>query len=197
MTRLVALALFLFPLVLSAASPRYSTVVIDAGHGGWDRGGVPGQRIAEKIVTLDVAERLRNYLDSREIRTVMTRSDDTFVPLGNRVRIANAQRNAIFVSVHFNSGQRVAAQGIETYFYGRSGRSLARNIHSRMVRGLGAEDRRVRQRGYFVLRRVRIPAVLVECGFLTNPYEGKLAQRPDRRQLIAAKIGEGILATIR
>lgn len=197
MTRLSAVLLVLFFLTFFAAVARSSTVVIDAGHGGWDHGGVPGQRIKEKNMTLDVARRLRSYLETRDIRTVMTRSDDNFVSLGERVRIANAQRSAIFVSVHFNSGQRPGAQGIETYFYGRSGRRLAQNIHARVVRGLGAEDRRVRQRGYFVLRRTRIPAVLVECGFLTNPFEGKLAERPERRQSIATKIGEGILATIR
>ena len=57
------------------------TVVIDAGHGGHDRGGIPGQRIAEKVMTLDVAQRLRNVLEASGYRVVMTRDSDVFVPL--------------------------------------------------------------------------------------------------------------------
>src|ERR687888_1323115 len=79
------------------------TVVIDAGHGGYDRGGIPGQRIAEKDMTLDVALRLRNVLTASGHRVVMTRSTDVFVPLGGRVAIANSYRNAVFICIHFNA----------------------------------------------------------------------------------------------
>ncbi len=95
------------------------TVVIDAGHGGHDRGGIPGQRIAEKVMTLDVAQRLRNVLEASGYHVVMTRDSDVFVPLGTRVAIANSYRNAIFVCVHFNATNRMGASGIETYFYSR------------------------------------------------------------------------------
>jgi N-acetylmuramoyl-L-alanine amidase len=88
------------------------TVVIDAGHGGYDRGGIPGQRVSEKDMTLDVARRLRSVLQASGYRVVMTRDSDVFVPLGTRTAIANSQRNAIFVSVHFNSATRKGASGI-------------------------------------------------------------------------------------
>ena len=91
-------------------------VVIDAGHGGHDRGGIPGQRVAEKDMTLDVARRLRNVLSASGYRVVMTRDSDVFVPLPTRVAIANSYRNAIFVCIHFNATQRRSACGIETYF---------------------------------------------------------------------------------
>ena len=78
------------------------TVVIDAGHGGYDRGGIPGQRVSEKDMTLDVARRLKSVLAASGYRVVMTRDSDVFVPLGTRCAIANSNRNAIFVSVHFN-----------------------------------------------------------------------------------------------
>src|SRR6266704_7096772 len=87
------------------------TVVIDAGHGGHDRGGIPGQRIAEKVMTLDVAQRLRNVLSASGYRVVMTRDSDVFVPLPTRVSIANSCRNAIFVCIHFNATQRQGAGG--------------------------------------------------------------------------------------
>jgi len=93
-----------------------TTVVIDAGHGGFDRGGIPGQRIPEKEMTLDVAQRLKGVLTAAGYRVVMTRDSDVFVPLATRVAIANSYRNAIFVCIHFNSAKRMGAGGIETYF---------------------------------------------------------------------------------
>src|SRR3954464_5083 len=82
------------------------TIVVDAGHGGFDRGGVPYQRIGEKNLTLDVAQRLGRVLRSAGYRVGLTRDSDVFVTLGQRVAIANSYRNATFVSVHFNSASR-------------------------------------------------------------------------------------------
>jgi N-acetylmuramoyl-L-alanine amidase len=169
-----------------------NTVVIDAGHGGFDRGGIPGQRVAEKTVALDVAQRLRRSLEASGYRVVMTRDSDVFVPLGTRVAIANSYRNAIFVCVHFNSAPRSGASGIETYFYNRDSLALASAIHYNVTRNVGATNRGVRRRGYFVLRRTRIPAVLVECGFLTNPTEARNAQNTSYRQKLADSIAAGV-----
>jgi N-acetylmuramoyl-L-alanine amidase len=168
------------------------TVVIDAGHGGYDRGGIPGQRVSEKDMTLDVAQRLRSVLAASGYRTVMTRSSDVFVPLGTRTAIANSYRNAIFVSVHFNSATRRGASGIETYFYSRDSLPLASAIHHYVTGGAPSENRGVRRRGYFVLRRTNIPAVLVECGFLTNPTEAAYAQSASYRQKLAEAIAAGV-----
>ena len=168
------------------------TVVIDAGHGGYDRGGIPGQRVSEKDMTLDVARRLRSVLQASGYRVVMTRDSDVFIPLGTRTAIANSQRNAIFVSVHFNSATRRGASGIETYFYGRDSLALASAVHHYVAGGAPSENRGVRRRGYFVLRRTNIPAVLVECGFLTNPTEAAYAQNASYRQKLAEAIASGV-----
>ena len=168
------------------------TVVIDAGHGGHDRGGIPGQRIAEKDMTLDVAQRLKNVLSASGYRVVMTRSTDVFVSLGGRVAIANSYRNAIFVCIHFNATGRSGASGIETYFYSRESLPLASAIHYYVTGGAPSANRGVRRRGYYVLRRTSIPAVLVECGFLTNPTEAAYAQSVSYRQKLAEEIAAGI-----
>ncbi len=168
------------------------TVVIDAGHGGHDRGGIPGQRVAEKAMTLDVAQRLRNVLETSGYHVVMTRDSDVFVPLGTRVAIANSYRNAIFVCVHFNATNRMGASGIETYFYSRDSLPLASAIHHFVVRGAPSANRGVRRRGYYVLRKTNIPAVLVECGFLTNPTEAAYAQTASYRQKLAEEIAAGV-----
>lgn len=175
------------------APVRSSTVVvIDAGHGGFDRGGIPGQRVSESMMTLDVALRLRSVLQASGYRVVMTRSTDVFIPLGTRVAIANSYRNGIFVCVHFNSATRRGANGIETYFYSNQSLSLASAIHYYVAGGAPSLNRGVRRRGYFVLRRTTIPSVLVECGFLTNPSEAGYVQSSSYRQKLAEEIARGV-----
>lgn len=168
------------------------TIVVDAGHGGHDRGGVPYQRIGEKGMTLDVAQRLRQVLQASGYRVVMTRSSDVFIPLGQRSAIANSYRGATFVSVHFNSAPRSGANGIETYYYRGDSASLAASIHRNVVAVASTENRGIRRRGYFVLRRTAIPGVLVELGFLTNPSEGRTIQNAGYRQKLAEAIARGI-----
>jgi len=167
-------------------------VVIDAGHGGLDRGGIPGQPVAEKTMTLDVALRLREVLEASGYRVVMTRDSDVFVPLPTRVAIANSYRKAVFVCIHFNAARRGGANGIETYFYNRDSLPLASAIHYYVSRGAPSPNRGVRRRGYYVLRKTSIPAVLVECGFLTNPTEAQYAQTVSYRQQLAEEIARGI-----
>ena len=176
----------------SLAFGQARTVVIDAGHGGFDRGGVPGQRISEKDKTLDVALRLRRILQADGTRVIMTRDRDVFIPLGTRTAIANSYRDAIFVSIHFNCSSRGGANGIETYYYRSDSAALAASIHRNVVAGAPTENRGIRRRGFFVLRRTAIPSVLVECGFLTNPTEGRLAQTDSYRQKLAEQIARGI-----
>ncbi len=177
----------------ASAQTRYTTIVIDPGHGGFDRGGIPGQRVPEKIMALDVSLRLKPLLEKAGYKVVMTRNTDVFVPLGTRVSIANSYPNAIFVCIHFNSATRSGANGIETYFYSTESAPLAGSIHSALVGVAPSENRGVRRRGYFVLRRTTIPAVLLECGFLTNPTEAQYAQTDAYRQKLAQEIARGIL----
>jgi N-acetylmuramoyl-L-alanine amidase len=176
----------------ASAFGQSRTIVIDAGHGGFDRGGVPGQRISEKDKCLDVAQRLKRILQADGYRVIMTRDSDVFIPLPTRVAIANSYRGANFVSIHFNCASRVGANGIETYYYSSDSASLAASIHRNVVSGAPSENRGIRRRGFYVLRRTSIPAVLVECGFLTNPTEGRLALTGDYRQKLAEQIARGI-----
>ena len=178
--------------VSSQSSRPSSIIVIDAGHGGFDRGGIPGQRVAEKTMTLDVAQRLRAVLIARGYRVVMTRDSDVFVPLPNRIALANSYRDAVFVCIHFNSATRRGANGIETYFYNHDSLPLASAIHYYVAGGAPSPNRGVRRRGYYVLRKARVPAVLVECGFLTNSNDAEYAQLESYRQQLAEEIARGI-----
>lgn len=179
---------------IAAAPAQALTVVVDAGHGGIDRGGAPGQRVPEKPYTLDVAQRLAATLRTNGMRVILTRDGDYFVGLRQRCDIANAQSNAIFVSIHFNGAPRSAADGIETYYYSGQSASLAASVHKRVLAATGLEDRHVRRRGFFVIRRTNIPAVLVELGFLSNPDTAqKVSGSPAYRQRLADAVARGIL----
>ena len=175
---------------------RPGIVVIDPGHGGHDRGGIPGQQLAEKALTLDTARRLARILRANgAIKVVMTRDDDTFVSLTERTNIANryAGSGAVFISIHYNSALREGAYGIETYYNNRRAYHLAALVHPRVIQAMDSIGRGIRQRGYRVLRKNRLPAILVECGYLTNRFEAERASNPNYRQRIARAIASAIL----
>jgi N-acetylmuramoyl-L-alanine amidase len=169
-------------------------VVVDAGHGGHDPGGIPQNIIHEKGVALDVAMRLKTYLEAAGLRVVMTRSEDVFVTLGERVRIANSQRDALFVSIHFNSALRSEARGVEGYYGSPSAAPLAEMIHERLLPvTVNPDYRPVKHATFWVLRETKCPAVLVECGFLTNPEDASAALQPDYRETLAREIAAAVV----
>jgi N-acetylmuramoyl-L-alanine amidase len=175
------------------AENSFSMVVIDPGHGGSDPGGIRGQIVPEKTVTLDTALRLQKLLQRAGLRTVMTRSTDIFVPLSERSAIADAEHDAIFVSIHYNASPRRGAHGIETYSESNRGAVLAARIQQEIIHRVSTENRGTRSAEFSVLRKCRAPAVLVECGFLTNPTEAQLALTTAYREQIAEQIAAGII----
>ena len=176
-----------------------ATVVLDAGHGGHDPGGIPGQRYSEKEAALRIAQLVQKRLKVRGHRVLMTRSSDEFVELSRRVAIANsAPANTLFVSIHLNSAPNRDAHGIETYHFDERSRRLAEAIHARVLKVTGEEDRFVRRARFYVLRYNRRPAVLAELGFLTNPAEGaRIARSGAYREKLAGAVADGILSVAR
>lgn len=172
----------------------FTTVVVDAGHGGKDNGALRRYGGAEKNATLDVATRLARKLRDSQFETVMTRSSDVFVSLEERVAISNRQENAIFVSVHFNDSGRRGIHGFETYYHSPVARDLAYRIQQRLTTIRGGSNRGVKTANFRVLRKANYPAVLVECGFLSNRSEGAAVRSADYRDELAEKIAEAIVA---
>ena len=174
-------------------SRSFDTVVIDPGHGGHDSGAVGRRGTREKSVALDVANRVESKLRGAGFRTVMTRDTDRFITLGKRTRTLNRQDNAVMVSIHFNSARRRSAKGIETFYHSRCSRRLATKIQDQMLRAVRAPNRGVKRANFYVLRKARYPAVLVECGFLSNYYEDRLARRSSHREKLAQRIAQGVV----
>lgn len=171
----------------------FQTVVIDAGHGGHDTGARSRHGLLEKTAALDVALRLNQKLRDVGFSTVLTRADDTFIPLDRRARISNSQDNAVFVSIHFNDARRSWARGAETFYKSGPGRVLAGQIEDSLVEIPGVEDRGIKAANFRVLKLAQYPAVLVECGFLSNGYEASLARSSAHRDALAGKIAEGLV----
>ena len=171
----------------------FTTVVVDAGHGGKDNGAFRRFGGAEKNATLDVATRLAAKLRESQFHVVMTRSSDVFIPLDERAAISNRQSNAIFVSVHFNDSGRRGIRGFETYYRSPVARTLAYRIQQQIMTLPGAVNRGVKTANFRVLRKAAYPAVLVECGFLSNRKEGAAARSASRRDDLADKIAEAIV----
>ncbi len=174
-------------------SRTFTTVVVDAGHGGSDSGAYRRTGPPEKIVTLDVARRLDRKLRESQLRTVMTRSADEFISLDRRVAIGKGEKNSVFVSVHFNDSSRRGIRGFETYYHAPFAAGLAEQIQRKLMTMPGAVNRGVKHANYRVLRNAPYPAVLVECGFLSNRREGSEAGSMAYREQLADKIAEAIV----
>lgn len=171
----------------------FDTVVVDAGHGGKDSGATRRYSPAEKVIALDVAQRLNRKLRESQFKTVMTRSSDIFVELDQRVAIGNRHDNSIFVSVHFNDSRRRGIQGVETYYASPYARSLAQRIQSKLSTLPGTRSRGIHTANFRVIRNAVYPSVLVECGYLSNRNEGRKSRSADYRDLLADKIAEAIV----
>src|SRR5437870_6523414 len=174
-------------------SKSFSTVVVDAGHGGKDNGAYRKFGGAEKIATLDVATRLARKLRESDLKIVMTRSTDVFIPLEERVAIENAQKNSIFVSIHFNDSRRRGIHGFETYYHSANSSDLAHRIQSKLMTIPHSANRGVHTANFRVLRLAKYPAVLVECGFLSNRLEGGEARDAEYRETLADRIAEAVV----
>jgi N-acetylmuramoyl-L-alanine amidase len=197
---------------------KVQTVVLDPGHGGHDKGQV-SRYGAEKDFALDVARKLRPILQAKGLRVIMTREGDYFVPLEVRAKIANAARNSIFVSIHFNAtNDDPNATGFEIFSFTPRGapstsdgtaaassvnvqpgssvdaQSLALSacIYHSVLGHLREYDRGIKRARFAVLRLTKVPAVLIEGGFLTESGESKLISNKDWRAKLAGAIGIGI-----
>jgi N-acetylmuramoyl-L-alanine amidase len=169
------------------------TVVLDAGHGGYDQGAfsILGN---EKDYALDVVERARDLLTKAGFNVRLTRSADVFVRLEDRAAFTNRQSNAIFVSVHFNAGAREDFQPCIGNLRDPENIALATAMHAALITKLRVSDRGIKRARFIVLRDCNIPAVLIEGGFLTNAQDRVRIATPIYRQMLAQAILQGVLS---
>lgn len=214
----------LAPPVRPVAQPRRAVhgknepvvVVLDPGHGGKDSGAICGA-VMEKELTLDVALRAELLLRSAGYTTLLTRDSDRYLSLAERAAVGNHEKNSLFISIHFNDGERAAASGVETYFAVRQSATspgifawlpflrpaeskpllaksegLARFLQAALVERTRAVNRGIKSEQFYVIANVRHPAALVEGGFITNPSDLTKLATAEYRQQIASSISEGV-----
>lgn len=232
---------------LGLSDDRIDVIVIDPGHGGKDVG-CHGHKVNEKDIALEIAQKLGAMVSEAhpEIRIRYTRTDDSFVPLHQRVAMANEDDVDLFISLHCNALKDPSAHGIETYVMGihtsNENMAIAKRendvIHLEDLSGFSSDydpysaeghimlamqqqstleksislagftqeaissktsfrDRGVKQAGFVVLRKVLVPSILVEAGFISNPKDVKLLKSAQHQSKIAESILHGITEYIR
>ena len=176
---------------------RGKTIVVDAGHGGTDPGAgeVGYSPVSEKHIVLDIAVKLAKKLRSKGANVIMTRKDDTFVELDMRAAIAQRNNTDLLVSIHADSFPKSSRQGTTLYIApnasyksSKAARSIVNSFNNAGIKSLGIESKY----NFRVLVKHSRPAVLVECGFLTNRQDAKNLNSPWYRSKIADVIASGI-----
>ncbi len=206
------------PSAPEAAIPApFTLVVLDPGHGGQDSGAMCAG-VLEKDLTLEIAQRVDRLLQAQGLATLLTRVGDSYISLADRAAVTNRARDCIFVSIHFNEGNKKLPGGVETYYAEQQiapvtsaiswlpflqsaapaapnteSQSLAGFIQEAMVARTQAVDRGTKAGQFFVIANVRAPAVLVEGGFLSSKEEMAKLANGDYREQMAEAISEGIL----
>ena len=185
---------------------------IDAGHGGMDPGkvGIDGQ--LEKDINLSIAFKLKEVLEVYEdikIQVVLTRDEDMghysesdtnkkMADMITRCKLIEETQADILVSIHQNSYHSPSVHGAQVFYYDRSeeGKKLAETVQNSLVTSLVTEGKgRVAKANdsYYILLNVKCPAIIVECGFLSNPDEAKLLESDEYQEKVAKAIAEGII----
>ena len=210
LTRAVTFSVRMEPgrgLVIDLGLPRGSggrvagkTIIVDAGHGGNDRGARGVNGTYEKAVNFAVARKLAEELRAMDANVIMTRDTDEFVPLGERSFIANRAGADFFISIHADSAG-AAARGSTVYYHANlpSARTLAQCIADRLAqmgtipsRGARSDYKLYPGDGLSVLRRSQMVAVLVECGYMSNSADVRQLVEPSVQDKIARLIAEGL-----
>lgn len=168
-------------------------LVVDPGHGGGDPGAVGVDDLVEKDLNLTVGRVLSQMLQLAGARVKATRMGDDQLLLSQRVATAKSFSLDAFISVHHNSYQLPKVSGTEVYYYENwNSRQLAAYVLNHLVEELGTNNRGVKEAGFYVLRQMEVPAVLVEVGFVSSPYDAAVLKHLVNQYRAAAAIFRGI-----
>lgn len=165
--------------------------VIDPGHGGKDTGTI-GSDVDEKALTLSSAKKMEEQLEQKGASVTLTRTDDAFIPLGERVQMSNDDDTDAFVSVHYNASEDPSVHGIQTFHYYNENQELANSVSESLTQEVDLSDRGTDQADYEVLRDNEQPALLIELGFISNPEELETIQTDDFQDKAAEGVAGGL-----
>lgn len=167
-------------------------VVIDPGHGGSDPGATRAND-QEKKLTIDIAHRVVKKLKDHGAVVYITRDDDTFVSLADRVDFSNNKNPDLFVSIHINACEQESVHGVETHYYKDDSLDLAKYVHKSIMTSSTQPNRGVFKSRFYVIRHTTAPAILLELGFISNEAEREMLKDPHYQEKVAESITEGII----
>ena len=167
-------------------------VVIDPGHGGSDPGATRAND-QEKKLTIDIAHRVVKKLKGHGAVVYITRDDDTFVSLADRVDFSNNKNPDLFVSIHINACEQESVHGVETHYYKDDSLDLAKYVHKSIMASSTQPNRGVFKSRFYVIRHTTAPAILLELGFISNEAEREMLKNPHYQEKVAESITEGII----
>lgn len=182
--------------------PAKGLIIVDPGHGGDDEGtkSLSKPVYSEKSFNLITAKFVSSYLRQMGYQVMMTRIDDNFVSLKNRYEMTNRENPRLFVSVHYNAAPSSEAHGIEVFYYRsednpnrtQDSKKLAQITLNQVISSTQAKSRGVKHGDYAVIRETKVPAILVEGGFLSNDDELTRIKDPNYLKQVAWGIAQGI-----
>ncbi|MES1053179.1 N-acetylmuramoyl-L-alanine amidase [Bacillus thuringiensis] len=169
-------------------------IVIDPGHGGNDPGSIGPNGTREKDITLKTAKNIQKKLEEKGMTVILTREDDTFVPLKNRVAIAQNKSADLFLSIHYDGFTTNDVKGVTTYYYkGLKEQVLAKTIHEHLFKHIQAKNRGVKSGDYYVLRENQKPSILLELGYITNPEDEQRMHSQQFQADVASGVVNGVI----
>ena len=184
-----------------STSTTNRTVIIDAGHGGGDPGAIGSSGNLEKDINLNIALKLQQFIEQSGGVVLMTRTDDAKMEGGKkndmqlRKKLRDSEDGDIFISIHLNSFPSSSCNGAQTFYANdEQSKELAEKIQKNMVELLDENNTRIAKKltDVYLLKKVNIPSVIVECGFLSNSKEEKLLNDETYQSKIAMSIYLGI-----
>lgn len=168
-------------------------VVLDAGHGGYDPGASYGGH-DEKDVSLSITRKVKSILEAKGVKVFMTRSEDRFISLAERVEISKSIAPNLFVSVHVNAlATNPDMNGLQTYYYSSNGYQVAKVMHKELLDKVAMPNRNIRKAAFWVCKYTRAPSVLLELGFMTNKLERKKLISDSYQDKLAKAVASGII----
>jgi len=181
------------------------TIVIDAGHGGYDSGAVDPSGIKEKNIALQIALKLGKILQSQGYKVIYTRTSDNVpwpsnvkLDLKTRTQIANDSNADYFISIHNNDSKFASSNGTETFFSYNStrGRYLANSVQNELIKSIHLQNRGIKPANYYVLDHMSAVSILAELAFISNPKEENILNNTIYQDKFANALDLGIVNAI-
>lgn len=195
----------------SGSNTALPVIVIDAGHGGKDPGKVGVNSALEKDINLSIALRLKSLLEQNDVLVVLTREEDKDLAseqasnrknedLRARAKMVEETGPVVLVSIHQNSFPEESVDGAQVFYYSgsESGKCLGRIVQERLKSEINDGNHRIAKanKDYYLLKKAVCPAIIVECGFLSNPEEAALLVTEEYQEKLAFSIALGIMEYI-